>query len=227
MTTFTYTGSQQTTTLTAGKRYKLELYGAMGGGTTGGKGGYVSAEYTPLTSTTLYLYIGQHPTTYLGGWNGGGNGEGTGGMGYGGGGATDIRVGGTALTDRILVAAGGGGEGEDFNYPGGLGGGLTGGNGQPSGYGVGGSGGTQSAGGADGGTLGVGGSTGAYYAGGGGGGYYGGGGSPKYVSAGGGGSSYFGSMENGTTTSGVNEGDGYIVITEMTADTPQIFTQII
>ena len=42
-----------------------------------------------------------------GGFNGGGSADGSG--GFGGGGASDIRIGGTALTDRVLVAGGGGG----------------------------------------------------------------------------------------------------------------------
>ena len=44
---------------------------------------------------------------------------------YGGGGATDIRINGTSLDDRVLVS-GGGGSG-NWNNPGGAGGGLVGG----------------------------------------------------------------------------------------------------
>jgi hypothetical protein len=50
----------------------------------------------------------------------------------GGGGATDIRIGGTALTDRVLVAGGGGGSSGSANTyvgTGGVGGGLIGGDG--------------------------------------------------------------------------------------------------
>jgi hypothetical protein len=70
--------------------------------------------------------------------------------------ATDVRVGGTTLSDRILVAAGGGGEGGfggNDKSPGGVGGAggrVTGGNGNGPGGpcdGSGGYGGTQTAGG--------------------------------------------------------------------------------
>ena len=47
--------------------------------------------------------------TDVGGFNGGGASGTVGIGGWGGGGASDIRVGGTALTDRVLVAGGGGG----------------------------------------------------------------------------------------------------------------------
>ena len=100
-TTYSYTGSVQTVTLYAGKRYLIELWGAQGGG-SGGKGGYAAGEIEPESDTTIYLYVGGTTTTTTGGWNGGGNGRGSS-YGRGGGGATDIRVGGTALTDRKLV----------------------------------------------------------------------------------------------------------------------------
>lgn len=208
---YSYTGAVQSIILHPG-RYKFECYGAQGGGDKGGKGGYASGELVLDTFKRVYVYVGQRPTTYVGGWNGGGSALSSSG-GSAGGGATDIRLGGTALSNRKIVGAGGGGQGEDFNYPGGVGGGLVGGDGTPSGYGVGGLGGTQLAGGESGGVLGIGGSCGQYWAGAGGGGYFGGGASPKYTSGGAGGSSFIGALENSNTVSGVNEGDGYAKIT--------------
>ena len=60
-----------------------------------------------------------------GGWNGGGSVVSSGAMGAGGG-ATDIRIGGVELVDRVLVAGGGGGG--SFMGKGGDGGGAEGGN---------------------------------------------------------------------------------------------------
>lgn len=116
-------------------KYKLETWGAAGGGTpvslhttnsSGGPGGYAEATFSIEKGTKLYVYAGQAGTsgaglsTYggpVGGWNGGGNG---GNVGSGsGGGATDIRLtpGSTptewnnldSLKSRIIVAGGGGG----------------------------------------------------------------------------------------------------------------------
>jgi hypothetical protein len=135
-----------------------------------------------------------------------------------GGGASDVRVGGMDLANRVIVAAGGGGGGST-GQPGGAGGGLTGLPG--TGLGAGG-GGTQTAGGAAGpgvatrvlpGALGVGGDTyrgTTYGAGAGGGGYYGGGGG-NYA-GGGGGSSYIGGVTNGSTVPGVQLGPGLVII---------------
>ena len=112
---------------------------------------------------------------------------------------------------------------------GGVGGGLTGGNSSSVKYGTIATGGTQTAGG-------VGALSGTHYnivyagfgigqngvrdenglVGGGGGGWYGGGaqvGGNGVEVPGGGGSSYIGGVTNGTTTSGVNAGNGKIIIT--------------
>jgi len=219
--TFNYTGAVQTFTVPAGvTQLSVNAYGARGGWGNykrPGYGGQVQATMNVTSGQVLNLYVGgqaqgyNEPNNYnakLGGWNGGGNAQGHS-IG-GGGGATDIRIGGTALTDRVLVAGGGGGSGGSScsgygHTTGAGGGGLTGANGgncNSPGATAGGGGGTQSAGGArtcryiycgTNGSLGQGGTggpnDGGHYGGGGGGGYYGGGGAGSDAD-GGGGSSY-------------------------------------
>lgn len=192
--------------------YGVTLHGSQGG--TGGnsqghqgKGGLVSGNITIDAKTLAYIYCGGP-----GGYNGGGQwGIGTSGWG---GGATDIRIGGTALADRVLVAAGGGGEGAN-GVTGGDGGGLEGGDGTNGVTGA-----TQTDGGGPiAGTLGQG-ATASGYGAGGGGGYWGGGAYNQTgnYAGGGGGSSYYGGTESypvtgGATTAGENAGTGYAVIT--------------
>jgi hypothetical protein len=213
---FVYTGAVQSVIVPAGiTKAIMETWGAQGGGDQGvnGSGGYAKGTLDVTPGQTLYIYVGGKPTSTSGGWNGGGNAGGW--PGYGGGGATDVRAGGTALTDRVIVAGAGGGESE---YYGGMGGGL-------SGYvlyeGVGGVGGTQTAGGAGGGGgtaaggaggFGYGGNGGCYYdegcGGGGGSGWYGGGGGQGADSygargGGGGGSSY---VKAGATNVEIKDG---------------------
>ncbi|GAB5389167.1 MAG: hypothetical protein Alpg2KO_21350 [Alphaproteobacteria bacterium] len=217
-------------------------WGAGGGGgndnnssssdTRGGGGAYVTASLSVTPGASIQVNVGEGGTYNESGvwtcqgsvFNGGGDAGGRAGTG---GGATDIRIGGTALGNRALVAAGGGGGGYTANgtNANGGGGGLT--TGVQGGAGWNGSntygalGGTQSAGGASGrhsnsaptawgvctgngtGALGVGASgttCGGCLGGGGGGGYYGGGGGAAY-NGGGGGSSLVpsgGSGEAGT-----------------------------
>lgn len=114
---FNYTGNVQQQYLYPGT-YKIELWGATGGGTTdatkgvslGGRGAYVSGNITLLTGTNIYVYVGQSggtfttsniddSTLYTTRWNGGGAGAkdtsesvNTGEHGFPGGGATDIRL---------------------------------------------------------------------------------------------------------------------------------------
>lgn len=215
---FAYTGDVQTFTVPYTSDYTIELWGAEGGTSGyGGKGGYVKGTVKLQKGDVVKVYVGGQT-----GWNGGGSGHGR--DSDSGGGATDIRVNGTSLADRVAVAGGGGGWGGKNTTTGGAGGGLTGGNGK-SGCGTLGYGGTQTAGGAGGsnnggsGSLGQGGSntTGSNSGGGGGGGgYYGGGaGGNDYSnyndlddSSGGGGSSYIGGLTGGTTTAGQNSGNG-------------------
>lgn len=194
-----------------------------------GRGGRVYAVIPVTPHEKLYVYVGGQGSS-TGGFNGGGapGSAPSGSPGYGGGGASDVREGGRALSDRILVVGGGGGQG---NYcptgQGGAGGGAIGGMGGGYGsYGEGGGGGTQSQGGQGGaggydthpgqpgssGALGIGGAGGragnnpSGYSGGngggGGGGYYGGGG-------GGGGGAAFASIYP-QTGGGGGGGSSYI-----------------
>ncbi len=200
----------------------ISAYGAQGGSATGGKGGLVQSDLTVKPGTRILIYVGSQPTGTDGGYNGGGKGCGN---GTGGGGASDIRIDGSALENRVLVAGGGGGMG--YWGEGGSGGGLEGGNGlysdAPQEHVA--KGGTQQAGGkaaraylSEDGKAGSGGngldnhgkcSNGAM--GGGGGGYYGGGSSG--AGGGAGGSSYTSAdNKNVIHQQGVNKGNGKVVI---------------
>jgi hypothetical protein len=254
--------------------YTFQLWGAQGGnagynGTVyreGGKGGYASGNYTLTSGQTVYLYVGgqgagatssANGDLQSGGFNGGGNGyngSSSTQRGAGGGGATDIRISGNALTDRVIIAGGGAGaaryDGYLTNHPG-VGGGTSGGNGFTDWLtvesGNNGRGGTQSqggAGGSNGGTA-ISGSLGAggrgvintsYGSCGGGGGFYGGGGSGVGAAAGGG-SGYVGGVTSSTITAGNasmpnpaggnmvgRSGNGYIRITYSFDSTPPVFT---
>ena len=108
-------------------RYLFEAWGASGGGNFSGRGGYTSGVIKINEKTTFYIIVGgqggeaQRTTEKIpGGCNGGGKGGGGGIQtstnlifmsGCGGGGATDVRTQNSkdALSERILVAAGGGG----------------------------------------------------------------------------------------------------------------------
>jgi hypothetical protein len=153
-TTFAFTGTEQMYVV-PGCVTEIEIVanGAQGndavvGGATGGLGGMASGRLVVTPGDVLYIYVGGQN-----GYNGGGNGGQNGNTVFGGppgilaangGGASDVRFGGTTLNDRILVAGGGGGAGENGVWPGcqvagpsgngGAGGGMVGGNG---GYGVG------------------------------------------------------------------------------------------
>jgi len=166
--TFHYTGSSQSFIVPAHvTQIDVDARGAGGGGKSGnhhgyyeyfGRGGRVKALIPVTPSETLYIFVGGQGST-SGGFNGGGN------PGsdpsrkaecFGGGGASDVRENGQSLSDRVLVAAGGGAQGCVFSgYDGrylfgGKGGRGVGQNGG-SHYGAGGGfGGTQSGGGAGG-----------------------------------------------------------------------------
>jgi hypothetical protein len=218
---FAYTGNPQSFVAPITGQYKLETWGASAGdrvdynGTSdyyGGRGGYATGTISLTAGQVVYIYVGGVGNGYSGtnayavrpgGYNGGGaaNGSATS-HGTSGGGATDIRVGGTALTNRIIVAGGGGGVENCWGPNGGYGGGTTGGGTSYAG------GGTQSAGGAVlqnpsyayAGTFGQGGSGNSTCASGGGGGYYGGAGA--YGGSSGGGSSYIAGVTGGQTIAG-------------------------
>jgi hypothetical protein len=163
--------------------YKIECWGAKGGG-NGGNGGYSSGKIK-LFPQVIQCNIGG-----INGYNGGGSGR------YYGGGGTDVRIGAYTLYDRIIVAGGGGSCGA-WSRPGGFGGG-TDGQSRGESYGSGGGGASQSGGGGYRGSFGQGGYGNIWsggYGGAGGGGWFGGGGTDPDGSAdddrgGGGGSGY-------------------------------------
>ena len=229
--TFSYTGGQQTFAVPSGcEEVTVVALGGKGGCSQGGNGGRATGVVPVTSGETLYVYVGGqgqcNSAVKSGAYNGGGatvpsngytNGE--------GGGASDVRRGGSGLGNRVLVAGAGGGRGWGGNA--GHGGGLTGQAGNTSGGGCSGScagkGGSQNAGGEGGkcggscwgtnGTLGKGGTAAACSAsgGGGGGGLYGGGGGGHC--SGGGGSSFFGpGVQIKANDQGVNASTGNIVI---------------
>jgi hypothetical protein len=243
--TFDFTGAPQVLTRPACvTRLTVDVRGAAGGVGfytaaigAGGPGGGVAATVDIGRTDTITIFVGgaggNAPSTVAGGtagYNGGaaGGGNGSGGQsGGGGGGASDIRLNGTELANRIVIAGGGGGVGTacGIGYTGGAGGGLIGET--PPFLECGAAdrlatGGTQNAGGIGGlypgyctggsGSLGLGGAgCSPSGGGGGGGGYYGGGGGSWM--AGGGGSSYTDASVTGVThRQGVQSGHGQVVI---------------
>lgn len=91
------TGSTQTFEVDVSGEYRIEVWGSQGGG-NGGKGGYVSVKTNLLKGDVLNIFVGN-----TSGYNGGGGGSAV------GGGATDVRLNGLSLSDRLVVGAGGGG----------------------------------------------------------------------------------------------------------------------
>lgn len=250
---FEYTGSVQNWIVPDGvTSIEVTCWGAEGGRKHADAprryGGHVQGKLRVTPGQLLRIYVGEHPgigNVRAGGWNGGGDGglhlndiyspsmDGT-----GGGGATDIRVGGTELSHRVVVAGGSGGQ--SSNDPiadppegirrGGHGGADIGERGDGLTDVGGGFGGSQSEGGAIGGALGQGGGGGegddplgpTGSGGGGGGGYYGGGGGGAGVEVmsgttngrgGGGGSNYTGPLIAPVSTQGTKGGHGLAVIT--------------
>ncbi len=132
--TYFYTGDRQTFTVPNGVRNVFFV--AAGGPSitqspSAGNSAVVSGVLPTNGGDVLNLYVGGHGTAIKGGWNGGGDGSisyyssyqptasqirdqyftapvGIG-KGSGGGGATDIRVNGTSLSSRKVVAGGAGG----------------------------------------------------------------------------------------------------------------------
>lgn len=244
--TFTYTGSNQTFVVpTNVSSLTVYLWGAGGGsgGGLGGGGAFVSGTLSVTPAQTLTLLVGEGGLKGFGGGAFGGGGSG--GLLGGGGGRSAILLGMNELVD-----AGAGGGGPDTGGSGGGGGLLQGQTGGGVPYFSGG-GGTQTEGGKGGsnysgsdGSQFQGGSGGA---GGGGGGYYGGGSCDAFSGGGGGGSSLFrnlsdfaGEAANGATPggmsnpfyisgvgvgahtiSGVDAGNGEIVLSYSTAAVPE------
>jgi pimeloyl-ACP methyl ester carboxylesterase len=250
---FLYTGSPQTWIVPAGvTSITVDVQGAQGGASPtvpsilGGLGGRVQTTLSVTPGEALTIYVGGKGGDFIslntagpGGFNGGGAGgidnvDGNG-PASGGGGASDIRQGGTDLGHRVVVAGGGGGAECCTDANGGAGGGLVGMDGGTFGTSTPGLGGTQTSGGAGGGgcngvgtagTLGQGGvgGNGNRAGGGGGGGYYGGGGGGGclYGSGGGGGSSYSAGT-NTIHTQGFQSGDGQVTISVVSSATkPQV-----
>ena len=211
-------------TLPAGK-YKLEAWGASGGGRNPGKGGYSAGTVTFANETTVYIVAGQSAGTY--------NGGGIGCHGYGGGATHFATANGelAALSNNknsVLLVAGGGAGGS--SGAGGAGGGAnqsgtTGGNGcgtKGEGATVSGPGNAYFSG-----SFGKGGSNSGWNTCGGGGGLYGGGGSYESYSrnddddAGAGGGSGFASpsLTDVSGITGEHSGNGYAKITVIEAHT--------
>jgi gliding motility-associated-like protein len=240
--TFNYTGNVQTWTVPpCVNSIQVFVAGAKGGGINGGNGVVLNSTLTVSSGQVLNIFVGGigNQGNNSGGYNGGGTGYASsdGNINYaswGGGGASDIRISGTALTNRIIVAGGGGGRsGGSSPVCGGAANCLDGGQGCST-FGTGALGGTQFAGGAGGtpwastppggspGALGVGGQAGYWQTasgGGGGGGYYGGGGGGNdgcCTGANGGGGGGGGSSllpPGGTCLGATNSGNGYVTIT--------------
>lgn len=235
---FSYTGNPQSWVVPAGvTMIHVELLGAAGGGNAvgpAGLGGRLTANIPVTPGQTLEIYVGGiGDVSGTAGYNGGGSGLGgsPSNPGSGGGGATDIRIGGITLNDRVLVAGGGGGGTENGgSSTGGNGGGLTGADGGCGGNPWGctplnlATGGTQLTGGLGGtsvscawngfnGSFGQGGNShNNYRSAGGGGGWYGGGGAHNGC-AGAGGSSYAHPTATLVAhTQGYNPGDGMVRI---------------
>jgi len=263
---FGYSGSGQTYTVPAGiTTLNYNLSGGAGGmgiypvynpntgvyyDIIGGNGGNITGTLAVTPGDVLNIFVGNagsSPHFGIGnGYNGGGDlGAYSGSIyafGGGGGGATDIRIGGIDLINRIVVAGAGGGAGganaDTYSSRGGNGGGLIGATGWNNNTQTaqGGAGGTQVAGGTayatagvTAGSLGMGGNGGdrggpnAGSGGGGGGGYYGGGGG--YWAGGGGGSSFpdlgtHGNVTVLTSTQGTNAGSGSAAIGYTRGGTP-------
>jgi len=209
---YDYTGGEQTFIAPIAGYYKLEIWGAQGGASTGsgGYGGYSTGEVYLSENEVLYIYIGGKGATNSAGYNGGGSASYSAG---GGGGATHIatKLGllstlSSSVSSVLIVSGGGGGSASYGSYSGGSAGGYAG----LSGLGNAGKGGSQTSGGSGAktgtgststaggdGQFGAGGSGGtesqfSNASGGGGAGFYGGGGGFARDGGGGGGSGYIG-----------------------------------
>lgn len=213
---YAYTGSVQTFTVPINGWYRIQCWGASGGGnhpsgsqSAAGWGGYAMGEFQLSAGQVLYVYVGGMGSTggAAGGWNGGGRGGSYEGGSSGGGGGTDVRI-GSEWSSRIIVAGGGGGS-DDVNAEtshAGNGGGVTGTAGYLSGGG--GAAGTQNFGYA----VGYGGPGTYIDAGGGGGGYWGGRGATSNDAGGGGGSGYVAGFGGcASYYSGLNASNGALI----------------
>lgn len=115
---YDYTGDYQRFRAPKTGYYKFEAWGAQGGTVVDkSQGAYTSGYINLNQGDIVYVYVGEqgnkNRTTIFNGGGLGGTGSAN---GYSGGGATDFRVGGTSLNDRIMVAAAGGGGGGHSVY---------------------------------------------------------------------------------------------------------------
>ena len=116
---FNYTGAMQTWIVPqCVTSIQVVAAGAKGGGAVGGNGARITATIAVTPGQTLRIYVGGQGScgNNSGGWNGGGTGYASNPANAtynscGGGGATDLRIGGAALANRVIVAGGGGGKG--------------------------------------------------------------------------------------------------------------------
>src|SRR5579872_6932728 len=125
--TFKYIGAPQTFTVPTGVTHvTVRAYGGSSGSTYGG--GYVKARIPVTPGESLSIFVGGNSNNgEFGSFNGGGKGGSN--NAEGGAGASDVRQGGNALANRVIVAGGEGGNGGENSNSGGAGGGLVGGNG--------------------------------------------------------------------------------------------------
>jgi hypothetical protein len=201
--TFSTVGAHAFTVPLGHTTVTVEAWGAQGGGSSGGLGGYATAVVPVTSGEVLVVNVGERPSGQSRGWNGGGRGGNGGSIlyignfnpGSGGGGASDVRRQAGTLTDRLVVAGGGGGASS--------GGGGTGGGSASGASGVGGDG-------ADGGLLS--GTLCAGGGGGGGGGHRGGAGGGMCAGGGGGSSAAVPGATDVRMTAGVRSGNGQVVI---------------
>jgi hypothetical protein len=126
--TFHFTGNRQSFVVPPNlKQITIVAVGATGAGPTPTLPGRVYAIVPVRSGDKLWVYVGGAGSGINGGFNGGANGGGGYDAscrcaGYGGGGASDIRLTGDGLHDRIIVAGGGGGAGGSWNSSFGVGG---------------------------------------------------------------------------------------------------------
>jgi hypothetical protein len=108
--TFNFTGRAQSFKVPKGvKAVTVDAYGAAGGAAHLALGERTRATVTVTQGETLHVFVGGGGTS---GFNGGApSGCQASGRGGFGGGASDVREGGTAPSNRIVVAGGGAGEG--------------------------------------------------------------------------------------------------------------------
>lgn len=234
---YSYTTGVRSLYLTPGKLWKLEAWGAQGGG-PGGKGGY-SVGYTTIPQTVYFVTGGMGGTSLTsgskngGGGAGGYNGGGYGGVfsgapGPGGGGATHIATTNRGLLtgyngriSELLLVAGGGGGRTSTGYGGGTIGGSTVGGGLGATQNAAGGTASPSWGGSSS-VAGFGYGANAWFNNGaGGGGLYGGGASIGTSGSGGGGGSGYANtskLDEATTTGDVNIGNGRVKITGIEQD---------